>query len=495
MSEDQNKALDEMFGIVSSEPFEYELPAKDELIKNTLLLNKAGDIVNSQGNATDMVMAEPALQGRVRRDLFSGRTFIDLPIDSIKGLDKMYGAVSDKCVTVDLEDSHVRAIHYHLEKEFRCKVEKTYVDNGLAQLASQNEYDAAIDYFEECVSLAEDDLSGFAEDQIAYHLGIPERMLTSEDVLYIGHVFQRFLTGMVVRTYIPGYKHDWCLTLPGAQGVGKSSLLKILAGGPQFFKDDLPADLKSKDAKQGLRGVLIAEMAEFTQNRKEEQEVFKAFVTTQEDRFRPAYGKYDVVVPRRTMFAITTNKQSFLKDPSGARRIVIIPNVGEAGQIDLKWFKEKRSLILAPIVRRVKEAIESGNTEGLSLLEPRFEQLSKKIALQYMEKSFYHEVVYTACMNVGGKVASDITVQCVWDQYIEDLGLYNSVDAKKIKLDAKDYAGIKYALECYGYRQEQRSATRRSQNWFPTDLTYEYLGVKKVVAEQPNDEDDDDIPF
>ena len=39
------------------------------------------------------------------------------------------------------------------------------------------------------------------------------------------------------------------------------------------------------------------------------------------------------------------------------------------------------------------------------------------------------------------------------------------------------------------------SATRRSQNWFPTDITYEYLGVKKVVAEQPNDEDDDDIPF
>ncbi|MGC6390411.1 MAG: VapE domain-containing protein, partial [Alphaproteobacteria bacterium] len=310
MSEDQNKALDELFGVVSSEAFEYELPAKDELIKNTLQL-RAGYIVNSQANATDMVMAEPALKGRLKHELFSGRTFIDLPIAGITGLDKIYSPISNMCTTVDLADEHVRAIHYHLEKKYQCTLSERYVGNGLAQLASQKRYDAAINYLEECERLADEDVSGFAEDEIAYHLGIPEDMLTSEYVLYTGHVIPRWLTAMVARSYIPGYKHDWCLTLPGAQGVGKSGLLRILAGGPQFFKDDLPADLKSKDAKQGLRGVLVAEMAEFTQNKKNEQEVFKAFITTQEDRFRPAYGKYDVVVPRRTVFAITTNKQSF----------------------------------------------------------------------------------------------------------------------------------------------------------------------------------------
>ena len=199
------------------------------------------------------------------------------------------------------------------------------------------------------------------------------------------------------------------------------------------------------------------------------------------------------------MFAITTNKQSFLKDPSGARRIVIIPGVGEAGPIDLKWFKETRPLILAPIIRRVKEAIKSGNTEGLSLLEPRFEQLSKKISLQYMDQGFYHEVVLTGCKDFRDGITEELSVQSVWDKYLTSLGVYDSTDHKRIVLTQKHHAGIVYALECAGYRRKQTSATTRTELWHATETTrlyFESMGhVEASTSFEVEDDDFDDIPF
>ena len=49
-------------------------------------------------------------------------------------------------------------------------------------------------------------------------------------------------------------------------------------------------------------------------------EAVKAYITSQEDAYRPPYGKHVITVPRRCMFIGTTNNPQFLTDKTGNRR-------------------------------------------------------------------------------------------------------------------------------------------------------------------------------
>ena len=69
-----------------------------------------------------------------------------------------------------------------------------------------------------------------------------------------------------------------------------------------------------------LPGAWIVEISELDGMKKAEVESIKRFLTTQSDRYRPAYGRYTVDVPRSCVFAGTTNENAYLRDPTGNRR-------------------------------------------------------------------------------------------------------------------------------------------------------------------------------
>lgn len=131
-------------------------------------------------------------------------------------------------------------------------------------------------------------------------------------------VGQAWLVSAVARALSPGCKADCALVLEGQQGAGKSSVLRTLAG-EAWFHDGL-SDLHGKDASAALRGKWIIELPELAAVRRSDTEAVKAFLSRTEERYRPPYGRAEVVEPRRCVFAGTTNRSDYLNDETGGRR-------------------------------------------------------------------------------------------------------------------------------------------------------------------------------
>ncbi|MBL9050151.1 MAG: hypothetical protein JNK19_08580 [Tabrizicola sp.] len=160
----------------------------------------------------------------------------------------------------------------------------------------------------------------------------------------VGRFGRAWLIAAVARALRPGCKTDNALVLEGPQGAGKSSALKALAGEEWFF--DGLRDLHNKDASAGLRGKWIIELPELSAMRRSVAEVVKAFLSRTEERYRPAYGKFEVVEPRRCVFAGTTNRSDYLADDTGGRRFWPV----QVGKVDLAGLKRDRNQIWAEAV-------------------------------------------------------------------------------------------------------------------------------------------------
>lgn len=135
---------------------------------------------------------------------------------------------------------------------------------------------------------------------------------------YLTEVSRKFLVAAVARIYQPGVKFDLMPIFEGDQGIGKSTVGRILAG-EKWFLDSLP-DLTDKDAALNLQGIWICEMGELVNLKRSEVEIAKSFITRQIDKVRPPYGKRYIESYRQCVFFGSTNSEEYLKDKTGNRR-------------------------------------------------------------------------------------------------------------------------------------------------------------------------------
>lgn len=266
------------------------------------ILDDRGRIIANLANVMVALRAAPALTDALAYD-----AMLCAPV-LMKDLPAAPGGESggDDAPPRPVRDTDVSQLQEFLQHSGLPKVGKDTTHQAVDQRAQERSFHPVREYLETTAWDGVTRLDYWTTD----YLG-------AEATDYTSRTGRMFLVAMVARIFNPGCKADHMIVLEGEQGVGKSSACRVLAG--EWFSDSLP-DIRDKDGAQHIRGKWLLEVSELAAIGKAEAETLKSFISRQVERYRPAYGRKEVIEPRQCVFVGTTNRAVYLKDETGARR-------------------------------------------------------------------------------------------------------------------------------------------------------------------------------
>ena len=170
---------------------------------------------------------------------------------------------------------------------------------------------------------------------------------------------RRQLIGLVARAINPGCKFDTSLVIHSPkQGIGKSTMWSVLGG--EWFSDSL-GDLRNlKDDVLQLHSAWIHEWGEIDAVvGKRESETLKKFLSARRDDVRKPYGRGVETLHRSCGIVGTTNRNDFIKDPTGNRRFPVIT----VDKVNIDWIQSNRDAIWGAALEAYRHNIPWHYTE------------------------------------------------------------------------------------------------------------------------------------
>jgi len=244
-----------------------------------------------------MLENDPLLRGRIRKDTFAEAVLGIAPCP--------WGAREHEAGSYRWTDDDDRGLRKYMERVLGFQ-SRDLVDVAVGDHAARNGFNPVTSYLRRL----EWDGVHRLDTLLVDYLG-------SADTEYVRAVTRKAFTAAVARAMVPGTKFDTMTILTGAQGLGKSTLLKKM--GRSWFSDSIKT-FEGKEASELVRGVWIVEISELEAFNRSETGRIKQFLSQQEDIFRAAYGRHVGWHPRRCVFFGTSNNSEYLRDRTGNRR-------------------------------------------------------------------------------------------------------------------------------------------------------------------------------
>jgi predicted P-loop ATPase len=282
--------------------FENNTPPLPRWLRDCIRDDK-GRIVANLANAMTALRGAQELEGLFTYDQMLQAPLLNKEIPRVERGEEPGPPGNPRPVT----DADVSALQEWLQHAGLARIGKDTTHQAVDLAAQEQSFHPVRNY-----------LSGLTWDKrprlqtwLSYHLG-------AEQSPYVAAIGEMFLISMVARIFHPGCKADHMPILQGPQGARKSTACRILGG--DWFSDALPDVSAGKDVSQHLNGKWLIEVAEMHAMGRAEAALLKSFITRETERYRPSYGRKEVIQPRQCVFIGTTNKDAYLRDETGGRR-------------------------------------------------------------------------------------------------------------------------------------------------------------------------------
>lgn len=262
-----------------------------------------------------------------------------------------------KCENTSIRDVDLQQLILYLSKIHDMDISDKLLIDACVNVALQNQYNP---------------VKNFVTSEIWDGIKrLPEWLIKStgcDDNIYTRLVAEKIMIATVKRIYEPGSKFDHMLILEGDQGIGKSTLVEIMAG--EFYLDTT-LENKDKDLIDSIRSAVWVEFSEMAGMDKHDVDWLRSFLSRKVDRVRLSYNRLTENFPRKSVFIGTINPSGnnmYLRDDTGNRRYWPI----ECRRIDLAYARTNRSQLWAEAYKKyldgAKYWIDEEDVEAIRIL-------------------------------------------------------------------------------------------------------------------------------